>query len=460
MPTESQESVSSVFYLANSLPGLSPEEYAADFKRGFSQPTAPSSACELAKRLYANVNGEPVVPPNEDALALPSSYGVAGAGLMGVTIAAAFLRVGLSIVAYDPFENARATAKARVRSELLEHYDWNEEARASGESKETLVEKAIERFTTVADLEELAKQTTIVETIPEKINLKKKFYKTLNAAAQAPTTLLTNTSSLQIDDLAQGMSDALDSPICRQRFCAFHFFHPVAVRGLVEIAPNASTERATIRYASQLAQKIVKEPIVVADGPGLLVNRLLQGYLNEALKLLDEGVDPKRLEDICLRLGFEGAPLRVIDEIGVDVSMHAGYSFLKAFPERTHNSPTLAGLVREGRLGRKTARGFYRYKSAVSWTNDAELDCDRADLERLRGEAFNAAEDQYAADRELSDEEIGTRILERILDEAKRIADARIVQTYREIDAGLVLALGFPKDKGGICYWGLATGRL
>lgn len=407
-----------------------PEQYVADFQRGFS---------------YQNL---PTLP------ALPSDFcvGVAGAGLMGATIAAAFLRADVSIAIYDPVEGARDSVKERIRVELQEHY-----ARTEQDSNDAL-ERRLARLRVIDSLEELAQTKTIIESIPEKLNLKKKFYKQLGASANESITILTNTSSLRIEDLAQGLSADPCAFASRARFCAFHFFHPVASRPLVEIAPNASTAPETLALAVKIVERIGKLPLVVGDGPGLLVNRLLQAYLNEALKLLDSNIEPERLERICKEIGFDAPPLRIIDEIGVDVSIHAGYSFLKAFPDRTYNSATLAGLMRNARLGRKSKRGFYRYASALSWTDDATLDVDRDAIVALRNDADVPIDNLPEDASKKSDEELKFQILTAILNEAKELLKDRIARDFREIDASLVCALGFPKALGGIGFWAKERG--
>lgn len=413
--------------------------YVTDFLRGFNAVEPSKDMPEKYRRLYARVPNAPAFQLDLTDVSLPPRYGVAGAGLMGCTIAAAFLDAGLEIALYDPIPEARNAAKERIRIELQTRYD------------RCNVDAALEKLTVVETMEELARQEVVVETIPEKLNLKKKFYKTLAALSDSPKLLLTNTSSLRITDLAQGLDDEAAN-VARTRFAAFHFFHPVAKRGLVEIAPCPGTTPETLSRAAALAVRINKTPIVVADGPGLLVNRLLQSYLNAALRLLDSGIDAERLENAARKIGMDAPPLRVIDEIGVDVSIHAGFSFLKAFPETTYNSTVLPGLVREGRLGRKTMHGFYRYASKNSWADDAALDADPITLERLREEAFENSTKTPPSMNDLTDAEIGEALLQAIYDEAKRLLDAGIASTKREVDAALVMALGFPKKLGGIFY--------
>ena len=435
-----------VFSPAPALPGMTPEEYVRELNLGDFNAYAPENADPRVAALYEKRS---VSAPraSDQAEFRPSAVGIAGAGLMGVSIAAAFLGANVKVSLYDSYASALESAKERLIVEYAAQRSRQGLALDDRGAEREFVAGQVEKLArTIDSVEALARLPVVVESIPEKLRLKAKFYRELAKHADAPILLLTNSSSLRVNDLADALESEPGANVSRTRFASFHFFHPVARRNLVEIAPCKETAQETLDAVAALGRLVRKIPIVVGDGPGLLVNRLLQAYLNESLKALDYGVEPSRLESVCRRIGMEGAPLRVVDEIGVDVTLHSGWSFLKAFPDRTHNSAALASLMRQGKLGRKTQEGFYRYGSSLSWADDAQL-------------VYSAApENRSYAD--LTDEELALKILDSILEEAKLILDANIVRTYREIDAGLVLALGFPASKGGVCYWGLATRRL
>ena len=448
-----------VFSASPSLPGLDPASYAAGF--GAHERAPSSDADPRAAFLWRTARPEPDLSGSCDERFIAEyrerGVGIAGAGLMGASIAALFLDAGARVTVYDPVPAALDSARVRIRAALEQI--GARPAGAGPDEAERLFDSKVETLLQTTDsLETLADRPAVVEAIPEKIRLKAKFYDRLGQAARNELLLLTNTSSLRVADLAASLPTDSRAPICQARFAAFHFFHPIARRRLVEIAGSETTAVSTVAKLQWLARDLRMASLVAGDGPGLVVNRLLQAYLNESLKLLDEGLDPARLEAVCRRVGFEGAPLRVMDEIGLDVSLHAGYSFLKAFPERAYPSTVLAGLVREGRLGRKSKRGFYRYETAESWAPDAVLDCGAADLERWREVPVEPEFARRAVG--LTDADAALRILDAILREARLLLDEKIAPSGREIDAGLVLGLGFPASKGGILYWALATGRL
>jgi len=388
--------------------------------------------------------------------------GIAGAGLMGVSIAAAFLGAGFPVLAFDSFASALETAPKRIEAELAEQRRRRGVAESDSATEKRLVAEIVANGLTTSDsFAELAARPVVVETIPEKIKIKSKFYKTLAKTATAPILLTSNTSSICVSDLAAALPTASENPnVNRECFCGFHFFHPVCRRSLVEVMRGAFTAPETVAEAAALGAAIFKTPIIVGDGPGFLVNRMLQPYLNEGLALLAEGVPAARVEAVCRRFGFEAGPLRIMDEIGLDVSLHAGWTFLKAFPERTTSSPILPELTRRERLGRKTRRGFYRFESGTSWADDATLDFDAETLAELRaGETFaTGAETVDVGAQAASDEELALRVATAILFESARLVEEGVVDTFREADAGLVLALGFPPEKGGIFYWAAAFG--
>ncbi len=443
-----------LFSPAKALQGMTPKEYVENFDFGFdvdASATFPQRVEPLVDALFERRSTRAGDAWRAARGTVDASFideirtrgvGVAGAGLMGVSIAAAFLNAGFPVLSYDPFESALSTARERVAREAASQRLRRGEAEESLERENALIEERLDSlYRTTAQIDDLAVKPVVVESTPEKLKLKTKFYRELNRAAKEPVLTLTNTSSLRVDELAASLPDELSKePLSSARFASFHFFHPVCKRNLLEIAQGTATAPETLEKASILARAVGKIPIVVGDCAGFLVNRLLQSYLNESLSLLDEGVSAAQIERACLRFGMEGAPLRVIDEIGVDVSIHAGWSFLKAFPDRTRATSVLPDLVLAGRLGRKTRLGFYRYESTTSWTDDATLVYDELREKRERR-------------LEIDDAEVARRVANAILAEGTRLLEDRVVGSMREIDAGLVLALGFPASKGGVFYW-------
>lgn len=452
-----------------SLPGMTPGDYAARCGSTDSRVDAATfqdarvaalfeERATFAWRRFRDGQG------GEDAFlrdVRERGVGIAGAGLMGISIAASFLDAEIPTTLYDPLERARVSAPERARQELKTLRQNTGEALDDDTKEAELLNRRVSKYLNVTDrLDDVASSPVVVESTPEKPRLKAKLYRELEARSvpNAPITLLTNTSSLTLAELSATLPrDDEGKNTSAARFASFHFFHPATKRRPVEIAVGADTSGETARRAKALADAIGRIPMIVGDSPGFLVNRLLQAYLGEALAALDEGVDAARLENACLRFGMEGAPLRIIDEIGADVSLHAGWSFFKAFPNRSLDSAILPGLVRAERLGRKTRRGFYRYEGSVSWRDDATLDADSATLQALAApNAFPAIPDVPAKFH--TDEALVLRFLIATLFEAARLVEEAVVRSLREADAALVLALGFPQDKGGICYWSLAFG--
>ena len=233
-----------------------------------------------------------------------------------------------------------------VRSSLAIRSPWRENAPGRSRKSENAFATASEStrrrigsrgpgraiFRTTDALAEVATLPVVIEAIPEKTRLKQVLYRQLEANAKAKLPLFTNTSSLTIEELSATLPrEDEDKHTSASRLTSFHFFHPAAKRQPVEIAVGSSATPETIAQAVALTRLIGKIPMVVGDGPGFLVNRILQTYLNEALVALDEGSSPAAIENAARRFGMEGAPLRVIDEIGVDVTMHSD-AFLKRCP--------------------------------------------------------------------------------------------------------------------------------
>lgn len=340
---------------------------------------------------------------------------VLGAGMMGTAIAAAHLRCGIPVSLYDNFPAALETAEQRISKELqLQNAEFNPSL-----------------LTLCSALDELSACKVIIETVPEKTNIKRKLYQKLteNIHFSNGFFLFTNTSTISIAQLAETL------PIDRQkRFCGFHFFHPVRLNSVVEIIAGKSTSPETVEVARQHALSIGKEPLTVGDCPGFLVNRILNPYLANALVLLEQGVEMQQIEDAATNFGMRMGPFRIMDEIGLDVVLHAGWVLHKAFPERVPQSPLLLELVHQQRLGRKTGQGFMLYPNKNSWD----------------GSGVPAPElplSNQNKRKNISDDEITELLIGSMFEEAKQCLHNGIITDLSDAEFAMVNALGFPKEK-------------
>ena len=347
-----------------------------------------------------------------------------GAGMMGAAIAAAHLRCGCPVVLYDSAVAALQTAPQRIADELrLQNI--------------SLPDK---RLTCTGNLDETAHCPVMIETIPEKLKAKQKLYQRITADRSPNAFLFSNTSTISISSLAQNLPAEW-----QHRFCGFHFFHPVRQRSLVEIIAGKQTDVVAIEAAKEHAHRIDKRSIVVGDAPGFLVNRILNPYLSSALALLERNVDLGRIERVATQFGMKMGPFRIMDEIGLDVVLHAGWVLHKAFPDRTPQSLILLRLIDQGKLGRKTGQGFMLYTQRASWEGEGVPD------------------PQFmSADLVVSDSEIVSHLFVPMYEEAVRCFEEGIISDLSSADMASIEALGFPAEQGGIVTWGrkMAQTRL
>ena len=166
--------------------------------------------------------------------------------------------------------------------------------------------------------------------------------------------LATNTSTIPIARLAAGLA-------APGRFCGLHFCHPVRLRPLVEVIPGPATSPETVAAVVAHASSLGKLPLVVADGPGFVVNRLLLTYLNEALAMVIAGVPIQQIDAAMVEFGMPLGPLELLDEIGLDTALQSGIVLAEVFGERSGGSELLVRLVKAGQYGMKAGAGFYSY---------------------------------------------------------------------------------------------------
>jgi len=275
------------------------------------------------------------------------------------------------------------------------------------------------------DFRGFARCDLVLEAIVEDMEIKKSVLRELEPRISKDCLIATNTSTLSVSE----MQSVLAHPA---RMAGFHFFNPVDRMPLVEVIRGRSSSDRTILTLVALAKRLGKTPVVVNDGPGFLVNRILGPYLNEASYLLLECGDVEAVDRAFLRFGMPMGPLRLLDEVGIDVAQKAGMVLARAFGDRAEPSGILSLLVKAGRLGKKTGAGFYRYKN-----ERAAPDPEVASLLRAKRGP-------------LDPEEAVERALSLMVAEAARCLDESIVRSPGELDLAMVMGTGFPPFRGGL----------
>jgi 3-hydroxyacyl-CoA dehydrogenase/enoyl-CoA hydratase/3-hydroxybutyryl-CoA epimerase/3-hydroxyacyl-CoA dehydrogenase/enoyl-CoA hydratase/3-hydroxybutyryl-CoA epimerase/enoyl-CoA isomerase len=355
------------------------------------------------------------------------SVSVVGAGVMGQGIAAANIKRGVPVALGDMSPEAVGRGVQGVLSE----------ASYNRQTKGPDVTKALELAALVNGTlndQELAAADLVIEAIYENADAKKVLYQRLEPLLPAHAVLCSNTSTIPISDLAAGLTRP-------EQFCGLHFFNPVRRMPLVEVIRGRATSNETIATAAAYARRIGKSPIIINDGPGFLVNRVLLPYMNEALLLLEEGASIKHVDRAATAFGLPMGPITLYDTVGLDVALHAGGVMHAAFPDRVVPSTILPAMVEAGRIGKKAGRGFFDYSGKKK---------DRG-VESPEVAVLIAA--QRRGERKFTPEELTDRLLLPMLLEATRVLEDGIAADVRDVDLALIYGIGFPPFCGGLFFW-------
>jgi len=275
---------------------------------------------------------------------------VVGAGTMGSGIAQVFAASGRPVLLLDPVEAALKKGLGVIEKSLGRLAD-------KGTIDSKTREETLRRISTQESGFPLAECAIAVEAVPERLDLKKSVFQMLDQKLPPGAILATNTSSISVTELAA----ATRRPA---RFVGMHFMNPVPIMQLVEVVRGLETSDETVAETVELARALGKVPVVVADRPGFVSNRVLMPMINEAAFALMEGVADREAIDTVMKLGMNHplGPLALADLIGIDVCLDIMEVLHRGFGDSKYRAcPLLRTMVAAGRLGRKSGRGFYEY---------------------------------------------------------------------------------------------------
>jgi 3-hydroxybutyryl-CoA dehydrogenase len=329
---------------------------------------------------------------------------VVGAGTMGAGIAESAALAGLSVVMVDVREEALDRGRVTIEKDLDRRV---KKGRLSDEERRA----SIGRVSTTTALEACADAPVVIEAVVEDMAVKSKVFGDLEGVVASEAVLATNTSSLSV----AGIAAATEHP---ERVVGMHFFNPVPAMRLVEVVAGPSTGPSAVSRVEGVAGRLGKTPIRVSDTPGFVVNRVARPFYLEALRLVEAGSEPGRIDAAMRGAGFRMGPLQLADLIGNDVNLAVSESLFERYYYHPRFRPSYLqrSMVEGGLLGRKSGRGFYDYGAE----------------EKEEDHGFEPSED------------LGLRVISCIVNEAF-LALSEGVATAEDIDRAMKLGANYPR---------------
>lgn len=355
--------------------------------------------------------------------------GIVGLGAMGLGIAEAFAQAGHPVIATDSFPTALETARDRLTDALALKV-------ANGRMSVDERDAILAHVTVSPSLDAFPSAALVIEAIAEQLDAKRALFEKLEAIVSPETILATNTSSLSVAAIMQGLRH-------KGRGLGLHFFNPAPVMKLVELVlPDGVAEEA-VQNARTIVSGIGKTVIACRDTPGFIVNRCARPFYGEALALLEEGRSASDIDAALLAAGYRLGPLSLIDLVGADINLAATESLFAAMDAhpRYHVFAPLRRAVSEGRLGRKAGRGFLFPEKPGPAPQDAEDIVLRIEAMLANEAASLSSECHIAPDDIDTAMKLGLNFPRGPFESARQKGPARLVQTLHALEAAAPASL-------------------
>lgn len=351
-----------------------------------------------------------------------SRIGVVGTGTMGTGIAQVAALGGFETVLHDADPEMLEAAALKLGDDLAK-------GTSRGRWSKPEAEAALRRIDYADALEGLAGCDLAIEAVPEDLELKRSLFARLGEALGPEAVLATNTSSLRVSEIALGAPQP-------ERLVGMHFFNPPALMKLVEVVAAERSSEQALAATTEVAERMGRIPIRARDSPGFVANRLARPFSLESLRMLGDGIANATTIDRVVRLGggFRMGPFELLDLIGLDVNLEIARSFFAqgGEPERWRPSPIQEELVAEGRLGRKSGRGYHDYGEGRERELDPELGILAPTLDPEKLERIDPAAEQVLS-----------RLFAQIANETAYAMEERIAST-EDMDTAMQLGFNWP----------------
>jgi len=353
--------------------------------------------------------------------------GLLGAGVMGGGIAQLLSFCGIPVRMKD----LNYQALGRGLKQAKEVYDYAVKKKKIKPSQAAMGMGLISPTTTYqgfsgADL--------IIEAVMEDMNIKKSVFRELDSIAKPGAVLASNTSCLSVSQMSEGVKD-------KSRVLGIHFFNPVHRMPLIEIIRTPQTSGVAVATAVEFTRRVGKIPIVVSDTCGFLMNRVLLAYLNEAARMLEEGMSIEKIDSVMLRFGMPMGPFTLMDEIGLDV----GYKVALILESNFGGKMRVAGIIKKiyekKWFGKKSGMGFYVHKGKNRIVNK---------------EVYRLLSDAPKID--IPEEEILKRMVYRMINEAALCLEEKVCLEPSDVDIGMIMGTGFPAFRAGLLRYADSIG--